>query len=405
MADAMQSTPNAFEARTDWLAVAAAVAATWAPLMPVFGIASVADHIRQALHMDTVSFGLCLSIFFATTAVCSTWSARVARAYPAPWIFALTSIAAVMLMAVISGVKSAGELMAALVLAGINNAMVQPAAGLLVRQMVQPSRLSLATGLLGAALGAAPLLPGGVAFFVLGGGGWQSAIGIDAAAVALAIPVSMLARTRRVGPSSTKPALQGVWTSKRVSTVLNLWGLAALAGTIGVSTTAMFFVSIGASSGLTQATTALLYTAAGLIAPIVRVIVGALGDRRPQYNPYVVAAMMLFGGAGLWIMSYTNPLDFAAGALLAVAGGWGWTGLLLDCALRIAGANAAAASATMQMGLFAGTALGPFSVGALAGAIGLGRSLETVALLAVAGAMIMVAGTILRCRDPARDRA
>ena len=81
-------------------------------------------------------------------------------------------------------------------------------------------------------------------------GEWQSAIGIDAVAVALAIPASMLARTAHVGPSNAGSALRGALAFKSVSRILNLWGLGALAGTIGVSTTAMFFVSIGASSGL-----------------------------------------------------------------------------------------------------------------------------------------------------------
>ncbi len=39
--------------------------------------------------------------------------------------------------------------------------------------------------------------------------------------------------------------------------------------------------------------------------------------------------MMLSGAVGLALISLGAPAAFTAGALLAVAGGWGWTGLLL----------------------------------------------------------------------------
>lgn len=61
----------------------------------------------------------------------------------------------------------------------------------------------------------------------------------------------------------------------------------------------------------------------------VRLTAGGLADHAPRHNPVVVAAMMLSGAVGLALISLGAPAAFTAGALLAVAGGWGWTGLLL----------------------------------------------------------------------------
>jgi fermentation-respiration switch protein FrsA (DUF1100 family) len=57
---------------------------SWAHWLSFDGISVATSNSIPSLMIHGPGCALCLSIFFATTAVCSTWSARVARAYPPP---------------------------------------------------------------------------------------------------------------------------------------------------------------------------------------------------------------------------------------------------------------------------------------------------------------------------------
>ncbi len=117
--------------------------------------------------------------------------------------------------------------------------------------------------------------------------------------------------------------------------------MAAALGTVAVNTAASFFVPIGISSGVSQATAGDLLTLASFVAIFVRLIAGTAADRLPGANPYTVAIMMLVGGLGLAITALGTPQAFIIGATLTVAGGWGWTGLLLASTIRLLPGNAA----------------------------------------------------------------
>ena len=67
--------------------------------------------------------------------------------------------------------------------------------------------------------------------------------------------------------------------------------------------------------------------------------------------------------------SFATPATF--GAVLAVAGGWGWTGLLLAASFRLVPERTQSAGAAMQFGLFGGAAIAPLGFGGLSTTIGL----------------------------------
>ncbi|MEV4259465.1 hypothetical protein AB0J52_40430, partial [Spirillospora sp. NPDC049652] len=113
------------------------------------------------------------------------------------------------------------------------------------------------------------------------------------------------------------------------------------------------------------------------------------------------------GGIGLLVTAAGNPVCFVTGAVLTVAGGWGWTGLLFAAVLRVLPGEGARAGGQVQLGLFAGAAIAPFAFGAVTGALGLSSTLLIAAVVVVLGAVAMVAGTVLlgRTEEPAVPEA
>ncbi|MCZ0970379.1 hypothetical protein O1L55_00275 [Streptomyces albulus] len=113
------------------------------------------------------------------------------------------------------------------------------------------------------------------------------------------------------------------------------WSAAAALATIGNNVGAAYFIQIGSASGFSAATAGTLQMVASVLGIAVRLASGGLADRAPHRIPRTVAVMMLTGTVGLAVIVVGTPVAFVAGALLAVAGGWGWTGLLLAATMRL----------------------------------------------------------------------
>jgi MFS family permease len=226
---------------------------------------------------------------------------------------ALAALVASAVMLVISRATGFATLTTLLVLGGLSNGLVQPAAGRLIAARAPAHRRSLAAGLVGAALGAATLVPGLLVALVLQPYGWRTAM-LIAGLVAL-IPVALVPLTR--APKDPAPSrAEEADAPRKVGRVLVLWALAAALSATGNNAVASYFVQLGAHSGLATTITGNLLSLSALIAIAVRLAAGALTDRAPRRNPAVITAMMLTGALGLALIRYvltTQPARRAAG--------------------------------------------------------------------------------------------
>ncbi|MBO2460752.1 MFS transporter [Actinomadura violacea] len=379
-----------------WAGMGAIVLTSVAAMTPAFGTAALATPIEHGLGVSATGFGLALSGFFAASALGSFAAKRVAARLPVPVVLTAAGALALAALALAAAAGNLAVLALALLLAGAGNALVQPAAGRYIGARVPQGRLSLATGMVSAALGAAPLVPGLLAGFAAGPLGWRAALLLGAVLPVLAIPAAFLART---GPAAAvaRPAATG--GAAPVGRVLVLWTVAAGLATIGSNAAASFFVQLGTHSGLSTALAGLMQSLAGVVAVAVRLAAGGFADRAPRRNPALVTAMMLSGAAGLALVAAGSPAAFVAGALLAVAGGWGWTGLLLAAVMRLLPGQGERAGATVQIGLFGGAAVAPLAFGAASSALGVPATVLIAALIVLAGAASMLAGTAALRRE------
>lgn len=205
-----------------------------------------------------------------------------------------------------------------------------------------------------------------------------------------------LNQDRTTTSSPGTPQAEPVAPSARTNAILLLWTIAAGLATIGSNIAASYFVQLGTQSGLSTATAGLMQSMAAVVAVVVRLLVGVLADRAPRRNPAIVAAMMFSGAIGLALISMATIGTFTIGALLAVAGGWGWTGLLLAAIMRLLPGQGAQAGATVQIGLFGGAAVAPFAFGAASAAFGMATTVQLAAILVVIATGAMIVGARLQ---------
>lgn len=379
-----------------WPGVTAAALTATVTVMPGFTVGALAPAIEADLHVSRTSVGLTISAFYAATAVGSPIAKRVAARLPAPVVLAVAAVAACAVMITVARVDDLTAMTAALVAGGLSNGLVQPAAGRLIAARVPARRRSLAAGAVGAAMGAATLVPGLLVAVVVPACGWRPAMVI--AGLTALIPVA-LAPLARVPPGPPPVRAGGSAPAGRTGAVLVLWASAAALSATGNNAVATYFVQLGDHSGLPAAVTGNLLSLSALLAIAVRLCAGALTDRAPRRNPAVITAMMLAGGLGLALIATGTPVTFVLGAALAFSAGWGWTGLLLAATLRLVAHQAAEnAGHTVQVGIYTGAAVAPSAFAALSSAFGFAGAAFVAATAALAGATAMTAGALLSRR-------
>ncbi|MFD4833853.1 MFS transporter [Streptomyces uncialis] len=390
--------PAKYRARV-WPGVLTAALTATVTVMPGFAVGALAPGIGSELRMSRTGLGLSMTAFYAATALGSPLAKRTAARLPTHTTLATASLIAAAVMLGVSRAGDAATLTALLVVGGLGNALVQPAAGRLIVAGVPGHRRSLAAGTVGAALAAATLVPGLLVAFVVPGHGWRTAMTV--AGLVAMIPAALAPLTvPRTGTSAT-PTVRPT-ASRSVGPVLALWALAAALSAAGNNAVATYFVQLGAEAGLSGTLTGNLLSLSALCAIAVRLAAGALTDRAPHHNPAVIAAMMASGGIGLVLISTGSPTAFLAGAVLAFSAGWGWTGLLLAAALRLVPDRAEHAGHTVQVGIYTGATVAPFAFAALTGAVGFAGASLAAATAAFAGAAATTAGAFL-LRPPARS--
>ncbi|MCK7624697.1 MFS transporter [Streptomyces sp. RS10V-4] len=397
--------------RSRWGRLVATVVVSVAAVTPGLMAPALAAPVQRSLHLSGTAFGAAVTCFFACTAAGAPVARRIV---PRLQVRAVLGAVGLLAAAVLAGLATASrlwELCLLLALAGFGNAFTQPVAARVIAADIAPGRHSFAGGLFGAALGAGPFLPGLLVTLVAAPHGWRPALWTAAGLALLALTAAAAARPDRSGADAPGAAPAGrAGTGARpaaapaprtVGRVLAAWTAAAALATIGSNVGAAYFIQIGTASGFTAATAGTLEMLASVLGIAVRLASGGLADRAPHRIPWTVTAMMLTGSAGLALIVVGTPAAFVAGALLAVAGGWGWTGLLLAATMRLLPGESARAGAAMQGGLFAGAAVGPLSFGALSGQFGIGATVGIAAAGPLLGALLLAAGIRALARDTA----
>lgn len=369
--------------RVDIRVVVAAVAVNLLCVLPPFLTGVMGVQIGRDFGIPAASAGIVLSAFALGSIVASVplgrrvgrWGVRnclrgasliaaagllVAALSPAPWALAI-----------------------AMFLAGLANALGQPAANALIAAQLPPQRHGIAYAIKQSGVPLATFLAGLAVPLIALTIGWRWAFVL---ALGLAVTALLLAPVdRSIVPGRVEAAVDP--QSRRA-----LWVFAA-----GLALAIMAATSIGAvgaasgvAAGLSEKAAGYLVALGGLTALAVRLVVGLLADRRPFDELTGVAILLGIGVIGWLAMSTGAPIAFAIGLIIANSFGWGWPGLgNLTLARRFPGATAAA-SGVAQTGISTGLLIGPALMGVLATSQGWVTTWVAAATCGLLGALVIL---------------
>lgn len=375
----------------------AAILSSALAFMPVFLMGSLGALVRDDLAFSEVRLGMAVSASFLAAALAAVPSGRYVQRIGA-WrgMTASTVIVAVSLVGIAATARSWAALVAWLVVAGVGNALSQPAADLALARAISPGRLGTAFGL---RTGNVPLgtVVAGLSVPVIGlTFGWRLAV---ASALVLALGYALVMR----GDALLRPSAAAE-TEAQGHTDLPLSALVmlALVLAIGIGTqhaVTTFYALSAISFGHPVGLAGILLAVGGVAAGLGRFAWGVLSDGDRRSPSMMTVALLLVGALGVATLGMArSPIVLTAATLVAFGAGSGWNGLLGFAIVRSSLAQPARAMGVVMVGAFGGGILGPVGVGLLIDAYG-----YRVAWRVGAVAMVAAAVLTLVCR-PRLDR-
>jgi predicted MFS family arabinose efflux permease len=373
--------------------LALAVATGAASVLPGFLVGALALQIRSDLDVRVEAVAAGVSVFFLAGALGASWGGRLADHVGA--VRAMRRCVLITAACLLAGALLAESLVVLLVLlavAGVSNAVCQPAINLFVSEQVPAHRQGLGFGIKQSGIPAA-ILVSGLALPVLAIPlGWRVTFALCAVgplAVGVALP-----RERSIHVSR-RPA------SRRPSRVLVLTAIGAALATAGPSALGAYLVASAVDVGIAEGTAGLLAAVSSGLSLVVRVVLGARADRRRDYGLGTVVVLLAAGSLGFALMASDAVPAFVTGTLLAFTLGWGWPGLFNLAVVDSNRETPGSASGISQTGIYVGAGGGPAAFGALYAGPG-----HSTAWLVVAGITLIGAAVIwLAARLERRVRA
>jgi MFS family permease len=343
---------------------ALAIATGAATVLPGFLVGALALQIRGSLDVSVAAVASGLTVFFAAGALGAGPGGRLAER-----VGALTAmrgcllVTAACLTAAGLGARSLLVLLVVLAVAGLSNAITQPAINLFMADQVPFERQGLAFGIKQSAIPAAVLVSGLALPLVALPFGWRATFVLCAAgALAVAAVVGRSAGAF-APPPERKPA-------PRPSRALLMTAAGAALGSAGPNSLGAYLVASAVDVGIAEGTAGLLAAAGSASSLVARVLFGRRADRRGEYGFGAVIALLVAGSAGFALLATdTTPL-FVAGTVIAFALGWGWPGLFNLAVVDHNRHAPGAATGVTQTGIYIGAAGGPAAFGVISTELG-----------------------------------
>lgn len=372
---------------------ASAVAATGASILPVALLGAVIVQLRSDIAVSTVELGGIIALFYAVSALGSIPAGRMIDSLGWPrsiWLAILCIAVPLLLIATVA--RTATHLAGAMILAGVGNAIAQPAANLAIIRGVASGRQGIAFGVKQAAVPAGTLIAGAAVPLIALTVGWRWAFIIPAVGVVLlttmtplsgARPVGRIVRTR-IGRLFRDPVLLALTAANAGSSM-------------AINPLFAFFVESSVARGISPAAAGSLLALGSAMGLVSRLLIGWVTDRMaptPDRMLRDMSVYALLGSPGFFILGSFG--DRAAAVIIAlffaIGFGFAWSGLFNLVVTRLWSDGPASASGVTQAGLWVGGMLGPLLFGAIA------TSSYTVAWHVSAGFMLVSAAALVVAR-------
>jgi len=343
---------------------ALAIAAGAATVLPGFLIGALALQIRGDLEVSVAAVASGVTVFFAAGALGAGPGGRLAervgalRAMRGCLLVTAACLVAVALLA-----QSLAVVLLLLAIAGISNAITQPAINLFMADEVPLDRQGIAFGIKQSAIPAAVLASGLALPLVALPFGWRPTfVGFAVVSLVIAAIVGRSARTF-AAPPPRPPA-------PRPSRALVVTAVGAGLASAGPNSLGAYLVASAVDIGIAEGVAGVLAAAGSGVSLITRVAFGARADRRRDYGFAAVIGLLLTGSLGFLLLASDSSALFVTGTIVAFALGWGWPGLFNLAVVDHNRHAPGAATGVTQTGIYLGAAGGPAAYGLLSTELG-----------------------------------
>jgi MFS family permease len=359
-------------------------------VLPGFVVGALALQIRGDLHVSVAAVASGVTVFFAAGALGAGPGGRLAERVGAlRAIRGSLLVTAACLAAAAALAESLAVLLALLAIAGLSNAITQPAINLFMADQVPLERQGLAFGIKQSAIPAAVLVSGLALPLVALPLGWRATFALFAvASLVIAAVVGRSARTF-IAPTPRPPP-------PRPSRALVVTAVGAALASAGPNSLGAYLVASAVDVGIPEGAAGVLAAVGSAMSLISRVGFGQRADRRRDYGFAAVIGLLLTGSLGFALLASGSAGLFIAGAIIAFALGWGWPGLFNLAVVDHNREAPAAATGVTQAGIYLGAAGGPAAYGLLSTEFGYS------AAWAVSGALCVAAAAAFACAQRLR---
>lgn len=328
-------------------------------VLPYFLTAALAVQMRADLDFSQAALGAALGIYLGVGAIGSAYFGRLAdRLGPTPTMRAAALVAAVGAAVIALLADRWGVLVVGLVVAGLANALGQPASNLYLTRFVRAGRQGLAFGLKQSSVPSAALLGGAAVPALALTVGWRWAFGLAAIAAA----TGAVAVPRAAPRSAPAPEETASGNELRVGPLVML-GVGGAFGFGAATALTGFLVDAAVTAGIREAPAGLLLSLGSAAAIAARLVVGARADRRTGRHLLVVAVMLAVGSVGFFLLATASPGLMVVGTIVAFSAAWGWSGLYFYSVVTLYPRAPGAAAGLVQSGTFLGGIAGPLLFG------------------------------------------
>ncbi|MFG1677918.1 MFS transporter [Micromonospora sp. NPDC049282] len=383
----------------------AAAAVMVSASLPAFLVGALAPHIGTEMPFAAAEVGITMACTFTVAGVLSPLGGRLVQQLGAHRVARIISALCTAGLLGISVAHAVWQLVGALLLVGLANALSQPASNQLLAQLQTPRRRALAFGVVQAAIPAAALAAGAALAVASHGVDWRATtlvaavctIAVQAvvprrpASLAPVPPARTPGRTPMARPSRPVPAGQ--------LATLVLTGALASAAATALPT---FIATAGLAQGLSPFTVAGAQMAGSIGSIVVRVLAPVAVSQASEQRRFTLMAVLIGAGtAGLLLLVPGTPAAFVLGAVLGLAFGWGWNSLYNQLVAATAPGRVASTTGSTQAGVFLGGTAGPALFALVAARIGFPTAWTVMAVLMAVAAACALAGRAGRRRPTA----
>ena len=301
--------------------------ATTAGVLPTFLLGSQAVQVQRDLDFGPALLGVAVALSWAAAALTSPTMGKAAERIGGGRALRTAAFlnGGVMLLIAVAA-RNWWELAVLITVAGVGNALTQPAANVLMARTIAPERYGIAFAVKQSAMPFGTLIGGLAVPLVTLTLGWRWAFAFGGAmALVAAVTIPRHDASRPVPAASEQPD-----TARRSRPTLDtpMLLLAVLASGVGLgaataSAQTTFLVSGAVHSGLAEGVAGLLLMIGSALGIASRLLNGARADVRGRGHLRVVALMLLGGAVACAMFALDQPWSYVVATPLAFAAGLG----------------------------------------------------------------------------------